>query len=109
MDWKGRAIYLDSDMQVFADMRHLWSYPMKGAQILAVHEPEATGRRPQFSVMLLDCATLDWNIADIVKALDAGKLTYEQLMWEMKIADRILPEIDPSWNSLASLSSWFKK
>lgn len=100
MEWKGRAIYLDSDMQVFRDMRHLWFYPMNGAQILAAREPGASGRRPQFSVMLLDCASLDWNITDIVKALDTGRLTYEQLMWEMKVADRIRPEIDPSWNSL---------
>jgi hypothetical protein len=100
MDWKGRAIYLDSDMQVFRDMRQLWSYPMNGAQLLAAREPGRTGRRPQFSVMLLDCASLDWNIRDIVKALDEDRLTYEQLMWEMKIADRIRADIDPSWNSL---------
>jgi len=100
MNWKGRAIYLDSDMQVFRDMRHLWSYPMNGAQILAAREPGISKRRPQFSVMMLDCAALDWNIADIVKALDGNRLTYEQLMWKMEVADRIRADIEPSWNSL---------
>jgi Glycosyl transferase family 8 len=100
MNWKGRAIYLDSDMQVFKDMRELWTLPMDGAELLAVREPSETGRRPQFSVMLLDCGELDWRIKDIVEALDAHRLTYEHLMYEMRVATRIIAAIDPSWNSL---------
>lgn len=100
MNWKGRAIYLDSDMQVFKDMRELWTLPMNGAQLLAVREPSETGRRPQFSVMLLDCGELDWRIKDIVEALDDHRLTYEHLMYEMRVATRIIAAIDPSWNSL---------
>ena len=100
MNWSGRAIYLDSDMQVFKDMRELWTLPMKGAQLLAVKEPVETGRRPQFSVMLLDCGALNWKIKDIVESLDDHRLTYENLMYEMRVATRIVAAIDPSWNSL---------
>jgi hypothetical protein len=98
--WRGRAIYLDSDMQVFGDMRQLWTLPFDGAQLLAAREPGESGRRPQFSVMLLDCAALDWDIRKIVAALDNGRLTYEQLVYEMAVAERVQAAIDPSWNSL---------
>ena len=96
----GRAIYLDSDMQVFKDIRELWTVPFNGCDLLTVREPAETGRKPQFSVMLLDCEALDWNIADIVAGLDARRFTYEQLMQDMCVAQRIGTTIDPAWNSL---------
>ncbi|HZN54367.1 MAG TPA: glycosyltransferase [Candidatus Polarisedimenticolaceae bacterium] len=96
----GRAIYVDSDMQVFRDIRELWTLPFDGADLLAAREPGESGRRPQFSVMLLDCAALRWDLAEIVAALDDGRLTYETLMYEMKAARRIRAAIPPEWNSL---------
>jgi hypothetical protein len=100
MNWHGRAIYLDSDMQVFKDLRELWTLPFNGAQLLAAREPGETGRRPQFSVAVLDCSKLKWRISEIVCALDDGRLSYEDLMYHMTVADDIRAEIDPSWNSL---------
>lgn len=97
---RGRAIYLDSDMQVFRDIQELWSLPFEGADLLAAREPGASGRRPQFSVMLLNCDELDWNLTNIVAALDRGELTYETLMYDMAVARKIRAVIDPSWNSL---------
>jgi hypothetical protein len=98
--FKGRAIYLDSDMQVFRDIMELWTLPFDGADLLAAREPGESGRRPQFSVMLLNCAELRWDLSDIVAALDRGELTYETLMYEMAVARKIRAAIDPSWNSL---------
>jgi hypothetical protein len=98
--YRGRAIYLDSDMQVFNDIRHLWSLEFKGGDVLAAREPEETGRKPQFSVMVLNCDTLRWSLPDIVDKLDSGSLTYEQLMVDMKVANRIRADISPCWNSL---------
>ncbi|MBM3800842.1 MAG: glycosyltransferase [Acidimicrobiia bacterium] len=98
--YQGKAIYLDSDMQVFQDIRRLWNVPLEGADLLAVQEPGTTGRRPQFSVMLLDCGSLRWDIEAIVSALNEGKLTYEQLMYEMAVAPKIRPSLDSAWNSL---------
>jgi hypothetical protein len=98
--YKGRAIYLDSDMQVFKDIRELWSLPFDGADLLAAWETAGSGRKPQFSVMVLNCETMRWDLHEIVRALDAGELTYETLMYEMKVARHIRTAIDPTWNSL---------
>ena len=98
--YHGRAIYLDSDMQVFRDIAELWSLPFDGADLLAAWEREDSGRKPQFSVMLLNCEALHWDLSAIVGALDRGELTYEGLMYEMKVAPHIRAAIDPDWNSL---------
>ena len=98
--YRGRAIYVDSDMQVFKDIRDLWTQPFNGSDLLTVREPSASARHPQFSVMLLDCEALTWNIADIIAGLDTRQYTYEQLMQEMCVAKRIGVTIDPEWNSL---------
>jgi hypothetical protein len=50
--------------------------------------------------MLLNCAALDWDIQRIVERLDAGSLSYEQLMFEMTLATKVRACIDPAWNSL---------
>jgi hypothetical protein len=98
--YRGRAIYLDSDMQVFRDIRQLWSLPFEGADLLAAWEVAGSGRKPQFSVMVLNCELLRWDLHEIVAALDRGELTYETLMYEMKVARNIRTAIDPTWNSL---------
>jgi hypothetical protein len=98
--YHGRAIYLDSDMQVFKDIRGLWTMPFGDAEILTAREVVESSRRPQFSVMLLDCERLKWNVREIVAALDRGELDYEQLMYEMKVAKKTSADIDPAWNSL---------
>ena len=97
---RGRALYLDSDMLVFGDLRSLWTLPMNGAQVLAAAEPGGSGRRPQFSVMLLDCAALDWDVRAIIGQLDAGALSYESLMFDLAVARNVAPAISPHWNSL---------
>lgn len=97
---RGRAIYLDSDMQVFRDIRELWSLPFDGDDLLSAWELAESSRRPQFSVMVLNCETLRWDLNEIVAALDRGELTYETLMYEMKVARRVRTAIDPTWNSL---------
>jgi Glycosyl transferase family 8 len=96
----GRAIYVDSDMQVFQDIRSLWTIPFEDADLLAAREAGDAGRKPQFSVMLLNCDELRWNLVDIVAALDRGDLTYETLMYEMAVARKVRAGIDARWNSL---------
>ncbi|MEJ7618250.1 MAG: glycosyltransferase [Pyrinomonadaceae bacterium] len=100
MNYAGRAIYVDSDMQVFRDIRELWMLPFAGAEVLAVRAANDDARRPQFSVMLLDCEALRGANNEIVKALDVGEMTYEQLMGEMVIAKSVRSGIDPCWNAL---------
>jgi Glycosyl transferase family 8 len=98
--YRGRAIYLDSDMQVFQDIKALWTLPFDGADLLAARERGGTGRKPQFSVMLLNCEELRWDISEIVARLDRGELTYETLMYEMAVARKVSAAISPDWNSL---------
>jgi len=105
MGYRGRAIYLDSDMQVFKDIRALWTMPFNGAELLTVGEPQLSGRRPQFSVMVLNCEALQWDIREIVRALDEGRLTYEKLVYEMAIVKNIRGNIAPEWNALEHFSA----
>jgi hypothetical protein len=96
----GRAIYLDSDMLVFDDIKKLWTIPFEGASLLAVQEPPGSGRLPQFSVSLMDCEALAWDVRELVKELDAGRWTYEQFMFEMSAAPSAKATIPSRWNDL---------
>ncbi len=98
--FRGRGLYVDSDMQVFRDVREVWTLPFEGADLLAARAADQAERRPQFSVMLLDCERLLWTPQSIVDLLDAGTLSYEQLMYEMKVAEQVRAAIPATWNSL---------
>ena len=97
--FSGKAIYLDADMQVFRDIRELWNHDFFGCDLQTVREAQQ-GRRGQFSVMLLDCQALGWRVDQIVADLDAGKLDYAALMYEMRVAKKIGRDISSEWNSL---------
>ena len=103
-NYRGRAIYLDADMQVFSDIAKLWQLPFAGCDLQAAR---GTGddRRDQFSVMLLNCEQLNWDIREIVTELDSGNLDYHGLMYEMKVAKKIGKDVPPCWNSLESFDS----
>lgn len=103
--FKGRAIYLDSDMLVFDDLRQLWTLEMGSADLMAPPGSLLSRRKPQFSVMLMDCERLRWRLPDLIAKLDSGVLDYESLMFDMAVADHIETGIDPKWNSLESYTS----
>ncbi len=98
--FEGRAIYVDSDMQVFTDIREMWTLDLSEQDILTVANRDKSNRLPQFSVMLMNCETLHWKITEIVDKLDRGELSYEQLVHQMVLAPRISASIHPRWNSL---------
>lgn len=110
--WTGRALYLDADMLVFRDLREIYDLPFNGCKVLiqqdlpeeAVHPTKASApkqRIKQCSVMMLDCAALDWRASEIIAGLD-GRYTYEDLMWRLCILneEEIGYAIPFSWNSL---------
>lgn len=99
--YQGAAIYLDADMLVFGDIADLWEHQFEGHDLLTVKEG-GRGRRGQFSVMLLDCRALGWDITKIVSDLDAGVLDYPALMYDMQVANNVGRIIDEAWNSLES-------
>jgi Glycosyl transferase family 8 len=98
--YRGRAIYLDSDMQVFDDIKKLWTMPFDGAPMLAVQEREGSRHKPQFSVLLLDCAALRWNIDELIADLDRGRWTYEEFMFDMAAAPGTRASIPFYWNDM---------
>jgi hypothetical protein len=100
--YRGRAIYMDADMQVFRDLTELWTLPMEGSHLAYADQPVKGGRKPQFSVLLMDCEALKWDVKEIIAGLDEGRYTYEDLMYTCCI----LPEerkktlLPTEWNSL---------
>jgi hypothetical protein len=109
--YKGRALYVDADMQVFGDLAALWDVPFNGAKVMCTRQDEPPpawkdlswfhpGR--QLSVMMLDCERLDWDVEEIVGGLDESRYTYEQLMFELCIVDpaEITDDLPPVWNHL---------
>jgi len=111
--YRGKAIYMDADMQVFTDILGLWNLPFNGAKVLIQEEVQhldrtlakenaPSTRRKQCSVMLLDCSRLDWDVEQIVAGLDAGRYTYEQLMADMCLLkeEEIAYDVPFEWNSL---------
>jgi len=99
-NYTGKAIYLDSDMQVFTDIRDLYERDIKDHDIMNVWDVGGDNRKPQFSVMLLNCKSLQWKIKEIIRLLDSKQLTYENLMHDMAIAKISENEIEREWNSL---------
>lgn len=113
--YRGRALYLDPDMLVFADVKELAEFDFGGKAVLAAApEPPDDWKAPgshYFSVrnvglLLLDCGQLDWKIGDVVDRLDRGEFTYEQLFGAVCIVDpdRIADTIPPTWNDLERYS-----
>ena len=101
-NYQGKAIYFDADMLVFDDIAKLWEQPMGNADVLCVEQPTEKGRIRQYSVLLMDCAKLRWNIDEIVRGLDEGRYNYSQLMHEFCIVprDKVVPDLPYEWNSL---------
>ncbi|MGJ8634740.1 MAG: glycosyltransferase [Luteolibacter sp.] len=108
--YKGKAIYLDADMQVFDDIGKLFDLPFDGAKVVVMEDPKDHGpesneegkpRVKQCSVMLLDCEKLDWKAEEIIARL-GKEYTYEELMMQLCILEEsdVKYGIPFEWNSL---------
>jgi hypothetical protein len=108
---RGRALYLDADMLVFADIAELWRIPFGPQTLLCTWQgeaPPAWRANPAFrcgrhyAVMLLDCERLAWDVRDVVRGLDEDRYDYHQLLGEMCIVppDAIDQRIPSEWNAL---------
>lgn len=109
--YRGRALYVDADMQVFADLAELWQIPFGPHKVLCTYQekrPDAwrneSGFKPgrQLSVMMLDCSRLAWDAEEIIRGLDEGRYDYKQLMSDLCIVDpgEISDGLPPEWNCL---------
>jgi hypothetical protein len=100
--YAGHAVYMDSDMLVFADIGELWDTPMQGAKIaIEVGSRDQAEAGKHAAVMLLDCAALRWDVADIVAGLGT-RYDYKSLMAiDPLLAPGEMRELLPSgWNDL---------
>ncbi|MGI8440582.1 MAG: glycosyltransferase [Thermoleophilaceae bacterium] len=109
--YEGRALYLDCDMQVFADMSELWELPFGDETVLCTYQPKPPERwsgnksfKPgrHLAVMLLDCSRLHWDVAEIVRGLDEDRYGYTELMSDLAVVpeEQISERIPVEWNSL---------
>ena len=99
--YQGRAAYVDADMLVFGDIRELWEIPFNDATVL--YAPSSNPkRRKQFSVMLMECGRLRWDVAELIAGMDAGGYDYDQLVNELCVEPdaAVQDRIPPEWNSL---------
>jgi hypothetical protein len=79
--------------------------PFGDADVLAAAAADGTARRAQFSVMLLDCSRLSWDITKIVSDLDCGALDYHAHMHDLSIASCVRAEIPARWNCLEAFDA----
>jgi hypothetical protein len=100
--YSGHGIYLDADMLVFRDISELW-HERRGDLTLQVPIKAPNSKRPQqHSVFLVNCSAARWDVNDVVASLDAGTLSYDDLMKRMAIVpeSQVAYELDYGWNSL---------
>jgi hypothetical protein len=98
--YTGRVIYVDSDMQVFSDIRELLMWPMQDAAYCAALPRVGCARPAQLSVLLIDCERAGWKIEQIVEGLKQGDYSYAELYVQasaLPAFERLLPA---RWNSL---------
>jgi hypothetical protein len=99
-DYRGCAVYLDSDMQVFDDVASLVDFLEPDDEVVASAEPPGSGRNSQISVMVLNCSKLRWDVADIVDGLDRGRYSYRELFSDLPIANAFVRRVPSRWNDL---------
>jgi hypothetical protein len=108
--YRGRALYLDATAQAFADVAQLWEIPFGPQKVLCGYHAGLTEAhsdrrvRPgrQLGLMMLDCARLRWDLQEIVRGLDEGRYSQEQLLSDLCIVhpDEIADTLPADWNCL---------
>ncbi len=100
-EYKGKAIYLDSDMLVFRDIAELWNNPFNKAKILTVNPGDEGGSSKKTAVMLMGCEQLPWD-PEIIIANLGDQYDYQELMSFSPLveAEFIQPGICYGWNCL---------
>ena len=100
---KGKAFYMDSDMQVFKDMADLLKLDFEDNEVLYSGGMDnfPGWKSSNFAMLLIDCDNVSWNMESIIDQMDEGKLSYEQLMFEFKHAKtKGCLGTNGEWNSL---------
>lgn len=105
-NYKGRAIWLDSDMIVFDDIGKLFDTPMENQDMLAVkgtYNEEEQQDTFATSVLLIDCEKCKkFDVELYYREIAEQKYTYNELMRMAKKFIDLHPyrlgALDPNWN-----------
>jgi hypothetical protein len=95
--YQGLAVYLDSDMLVFGDILELLTLRDPAVAVCSAAPTPDSGRKPQFSVLLIDCARARWQPEDILRLAQEN---YRALMTQFIIEPSKAPCLPYQWNSL---------
>lgn len=100
----GRAIYLDADQVVLADIVELWN-SLQHEHLAAVINAEGffgdkipEKNHVQTSVMVMDCGKCDWDAAHRFRDVEVGRMSYKQLMQAAWLPRYLIRELPPGWN-----------
>lgn len=96
--YKGHAIYMDSDMLVFGDVKEIWKAPMT-KQVLAMRNDDIDKHRAKYSVIKFDCEKTLHSIEALVSMLDSGARVYDDIVFNFKDYE-VEDGWNPDWNSL---------
>ncbi|NDY90889.1 hypothetical protein [Ideonella livida] len=96
-DYQGTAVYLDSDMLVFDDIRSLLRWRDPAVAVCSAAATPDSGRKPQYSVLLIDCARARWA-PEQARALAAQD--YLGLMTRLSLEPSKAACLPYTWNSL---------
>lgn len=94
---QGVAVYLDSDMLVFQDIKELVELRDRECAVSSVVVPPGSVRKPQYSVMVIDCAKAFWDAKDIQRIADTN---YESVLFELGFEPSKNACLPYQWNSL---------
>lgn len=97
--YKGRAIYLDSDMLVLGDIQELWDMGALGYEVVAPGV-DVGHQKVKFSVMVIDCSSCPWDIKKIAALLRKEDVTYSQIMHELNCVNHKLTGNARAWGRL---------
>lgn len=100
----GRAIYLDADQVVLADIAELWdslqhehfAAVTNAAGFFGKKVPELN--HVQTSVMVMDCGKCDWDAAHLFRLVEIDTLKYRDLMQATWLPRATIRELPPGWN-----------
>ena len=101
-NYESCAVYLDSDMLVFNDIGELLDCRDTSVALCSAPAPEGSGRRSQFSMMIIDCAKACWNPDEIV---NLAKDSYSGAMFDFEFEKSKKACLPYQWNSLEQFDS----
>jgi hypothetical protein len=101
-NYEGIAVYLDSDMLVFNDIKNLIDSHDHKFNLCSAPAPPKSGRRDQFSVFTVDCSKAKW---DPEKLVEEAAHNYKKILFQFEFEQSKLKCLPWQWNSLEYFDS----